>query len=123
MKLKNIAKTYMAAKGLGVFSLVLGAAEILAPVFLSRKLGLKGKQGIIRGYGVREAANGLFLLLSKKPAPWLWTRVAGDAIDLATLAQGKTRNKQQKRNLILALAAVGGVTLIDILTAKAASRK
>lgn len=123
MKIKKIAKTYMAAKGLGVFSLVLGAAEILAPVFLSRKLGLRGKQSIIRGYGVREVANGLALLVSKSPAPWLWTRVAGDAVDLATLSQSKIENKRQKRNLILAVAAVGGVALLDILSAKSASKK
>ncbi len=111
------------SKGLGLFSLALGLSEIIAPKFLARKLGLRGQHSIVRGYGLREMLNGALILLAKNPMPWLWTRVAGDAVDLATLKTGKATTDATKRNLMIAVAAVAGVTLLDILSAGIASRK
>ena len=75
-----------AAQGLGVFSLALGVAELLAPRALARMTGMPGRETLIRACGLREIVNGIGLLASVDPRPWLWSRVAGDALDLSTLA-------------------------------------
>jgi hypothetical protein len=106
-----------AARGLGWFSIGLGAVEALIPGFLARRLGMEGKETMLRVYGAREIAVGIGLLTTKNPAPWLWGRVAVDALDLATLATGLTG--QRRRNAAIALAAVAGVTALDAVCAQA----
>ena len=74
-----------AARGLGWFSLGLGLAEVLMPGAVARATGMHGRETLVRACGLREIATGLGLLLARDPTPWLWARVAGDAVDLATL--------------------------------------
>src|SRR5690554_2163965 len=74
------------ANGLGVFSIGLGLAELLAPRTLARTLGMEGQEMLIQAYGVREIGTGIGILLSSDPAPWIKGRIAGDALDLATLS-------------------------------------
>lgn len=105
------------ARGLGWFSLALGAAELLAARPLARQTGLAGRQTLVRGYGVREIANGVGLLQGQDPEPWMWLRVAGDAVDLATLWPTAGRVGQRTGNSA-ALLAVAGVTVIDLLCAR-----
>lgn len=112
------------ARGLGVFSIALGAAEVIAPGALARALGLEGHETLIRGYGLREIAAGIGILASDDPTPWVWGRVAGDALDIATLATGfDGADEAQRRNLIVALAAVTGVTALDVYCGQALSRE
>lgn len=109
------------AKGLGVFSIGLGLAELLAPRSFCRAFGMKGQENLFRAYGVRELATGVAIMMSHDPAPWMWGRVGGDAIDLATLAAGGDpkgeREGEQTRNLGIAVAAVAGVTIMDAVCA------
>ncbi|MBV8687868.1 MAG: hypothetical protein JOZ90_02520 [Alphaproteobacteria bacterium] len=114
---RSLTVTDRVARGLGWFSLALGAAEILAPGRLGRALGLEGKERLLQAYGGREIGAGVWAL-SDTPAPAIWARVAGDLVDLATLAAGlRGADDEQKRNNLVALAAVGGITLVDLLTA------
>jgi hypothetical protein len=113
------ASTRMLAQGLGWFSVGLGLAETLAPHALARWLGMERHTGLIRAYGVRELAAGIGILGSSRREPWLWGRVAGDALDLATLAPGLSSDNRQRSNVGIAVAAVVGVTLLDILCARA----
>lgn len=106
------------ARGLGWFSIGLGVVEALSPGIVARTLGMEGKEGLVRGYGVREIGTGIGILAAKDPTPWLWGRVAGDALDLATLAIG-LGEPERKRNIVLALAAVAGVTAVDAACAQA----
>ena len=76
------------ATGLGWFSIALGLAEIVAPRALCRAIGLEGREGLVRAYGVREVMTGMAILTSHDPTPWIWGRVGGDALDIATLATG-----------------------------------
>ena len=39
----------------------------------------------MRLVGAREIASGFGILAQTKPTPWLWSRVGGDAMDLALL--------------------------------------
>jgi hypothetical protein len=104
------------AVSLGVFSLALGFAEVVAPRALARALGRKGSEGWIRACGVREIATGIGILASRDAAPWLWGRVAGDAVDLATLGAGFRGGN--KGALAFAAASVAGVTMADAATAQ-----
>ena len=109
------------ARGLGWFSIGLGLAEMLVPKVLTEQLGMQGKEGLLRFYGVREFAAGLGILISDNPGPWIWGRVAGDAVDLATLATGLGEHNPRKGNIAIALAAVAGVTALDGISAQALS--
>jgi hypothetical protein len=110
------------AQGLGWFSIGLGLAEVLAPRALAGALGMRRNTGLIQSFGLREMANGLAILSSRNPAPWVWGRVAGDALDLATLAPALTDRNPKQGNAALATAAVVGVTVLDILCAEALSQ-
>jgi hypothetical protein len=107
------------AQGLGWFSIGLGLAELLAPRSIARALGMEERTGLIRAYGAREVAAGVGILTQKDPTPWVWGRVAGDALDLATLAGGLDRRNPRRGNVGIALAAVAGVTILDALCARA----
>ena len=105
------------AIGLGLFSIGLGLVELLFPRTLTRPLGMKGDEGLVRLYGLREIATGVGLLAARKRAPWLWGRVAGDALDIATLAANGNGRRNSARTA-LALGAVAGVTVLDAVTAE-----
>jgi hypothetical protein len=104
------------AKGLGWFSLALGAVELVAANRLARWLGLPHQAGLIRAFGAREIGAGVLTLSSEK-GPGLWSRVAGDALDIAVLAGGLDRRNRRRGNAEMAMAAVIGVTILDIVTA------
>jgi hypothetical protein len=110
------------AKGLGWFSLALGAVELVAANRLARWLGLPHKAGLIRAFGAREIGAGVMTLSSEK-GPALWSRVAGDALDIAVLAGGLDRRNRRRGNAELAMAAVIGVTILDLVTASLVSRR
>jgi hypothetical protein len=107
------------ARGLGWFSIALGAAELLAPHSLTRALGMRGQERLVAGYGLREIATGVGILASSDPAPWIWGRVGGDALDLGTLATALDGRNPRQENAGLAFAAVLGVTVLDVVCARA----
>jgi hypothetical protein len=109
------------AQGLGWFSIALGLTEMLAPRSLTRCLGMEGHETLVQAYGLREIATGIGILSSEQPAPWMWGRVGGDALDISSLVPGLSDDNPQKHNVGLALAAVAGVTLLDIVCAQALS--
>jgi hypothetical protein len=111
------------ARGLGVFSIALGLMEVAAPRALARFLGMEGSEALIRGYGLREIATGVGILASNDPTPWIWGRVAGDGLDIATLMTGYEGDNPKKDNVTLALAAVAGVTALDVYCGQALSRE
>lgn len=114
---RSLTTTDRVARGLGWFSLALGAAEIVAPGKLARALGIEGRERLLQAYGGREIGAGIWAL-SDTPAPAIWSRVAGDLVDLATLAAGvREGGEEQRRNAWIGLAVVAGITAVDILTA------
>jgi uncharacterized membrane protein len=103
------------AQGLGWFSVALGAAQLAAPRTLARLIGVKDDDehsAAMRAVGVREVATGVGILARPRPAGWLWGRVVGDAIDLALLAKADTKDRGRT---VVAIAAVAGVTVPDVL--------
>jgi uncharacterized membrane protein len=110
------------AQGLGWFSIALGLAETIMPRAVARLAGMPPRRGLLRAYGVRELASGVGILSQRRPAMWLWSRVAGDAIDLATLAGALTSRRSRRGRILVATAAVAGVTALDVLAARRLSR-
>jgi hypothetical protein len=108
---------------LGLFSVGLGLAETLCPRQMSALTGVRST-ALLRGYGLRELFNGLALLKSDGPAFWLWGRVGGDAVDLATLAAAYADAPPADREkLLISAAAVLGVTALDVMCAVQHSRR
>ena len=108
------------ARNLGWFSIALGALEVAAPHRLSRSLGWRGSESTIAFYGLREIATGVAILSSRDPAPFVWGRVAGDALDLVSLVGG-FGGSRRKATVGLAVGAVGLVTAIDLICAQTLS--
>ena len=111
-------------RALGWFSIGLGLFELFAPRRLTRALGMQGQEGLVRAFGVREIGAGVMTLSTEMPVG-LWSRVAGDALDLAVLAKASHPLNRKRDNVNLAIAVVAGVTLLDLLGAQSvgASRK
>jgi hypothetical protein len=107
------------AQGLGWFSIGLGLTELLAPGHLARFLGMEDRAELIRAYGAREIVTGVGILAQNDPTPWMWGRVGGDALNLGTLVMGLERSNPQRGNVGLAMTAVAGVTVMDLICAQA----
>jgi uncharacterized membrane protein len=111
------------ASGLGWFSIGLGLAELVLPKTVGRQIGVRRRPATLQALGTREIITGIGLLTSRKPAPWLWARVAGDLMDLALLgAAYPNRRSNERSRLALAATAVLGVTALDVLSGVKASR-
>src|SRR5829696_6563816 len=107
------------ARGLGWFSLGLGLAELLAPRGVAKVAGVRGGTGLIRLLGLREIASGLAIFAQgRRPAAAVWSRVAGDALDLACLGAAYASPDSDKARLTFATANVLAVTALDVLCAQ-----
>ena len=104
-------------RALGWFSMGLGLTELLAPKAVTRWLGVEGNEGLVRAYGAREIASGV-LCLSVNNDYGAYSRVAGDAIDLASLAAAYRDDNPKKANVGIAMAAVAGIAIIDALAGR-----
>ncbi|MEO6002993.1 MAG: hypothetical protein ABIZ04_20315 [Opitutus sp.] len=123
------------SRGLGWFSIGLGAAEIFAPRGVARTIGVsEDHDRLIRVLGFRELTSGVGLLMRPKPTGFAWSRVAGDIMDLSLLGAAYTRvqsqplsvsrsNQDDRRRLTIAFASVVGVTLLDVLTSVRLTQK
>lgn len=112
--------TLQVVRGLGWFSLALGAAEVTCGDAIARWLGMPRAGGLVRAYGVREIVQGAGILGSQDPTPWIWARVAGDGLDVATVLPGLA-DPRHRGNALVALTALAGVGVADILCARALS--
>lgn len=106
------------ARGLGWFSLALGAFQLAAPRAITRVLGIEGHENLVRTYGAREIVTGMVSLSTEREVG-LWSRVFGDAIDIATLMAACRYGNPKRENVAIALAAVVAITLIDLGSANA----
>jgi hypothetical protein len=97
------------ADTLAWFSIGLGITQLLLPRVVRRVCGLRSSARSIRLCGVREMACGIGILKAPAPAPWVWGRVAGDALDLTMVGSQGRGNLRS----LLAFAAVAGMTVLD----------
>lgn len=105
--------------GLGLFSLALGAAELIAPQKIAKGLGLDPEgsaKSVIRAFGLREIAAGAMLVRGPAVSFNSWNRVFGDTMDTAALLLA-LRTTKKPGAVLGALAFVGACTALDRWTA------
>ena len=114
------------ATGLGWFSLALGAAELAAPRAVARLIGIPDDPrlvSVVRAFGAREIASGAGLLSQSARTGWAWSRVGGDAIDVACLWSASNEDTVDRQRVALAALGLAGVTALDLLCARGLQRE
>jgi uncharacterized membrane protein len=105
------------ARGLGWFSLGLGAVQVAAPGRVASFVGIQdggASLKVIRLVGLREIASGVGILASHEPANWVRARVGGDVMDLALLGGALSSDETRRGNAGAASVVVAGVTALDV---------
>jgi hypothetical protein len=106
---------------LGVFSIGLGLAQVLAPETMSKICGIEDAEGnssVMRALGMREISSGIAILSKQQPEKALWSRVAGDAMDLAMLGKAMANPDNHRGRTLFATANVLAVTALDVMAAR-----
>lgn len=110
---------------LGWTSLALGAAPLVKPEAIARAVGVDDdpRAGLlVRAVGAREILHAGLLVAG--PVQTVWTRVAGDVLDLALLGGAvRSRTGTRRTRLLTALALVGGITAVDVYAATRSARR
>jgi hypothetical protein len=113
------------SRALAWFSIGLGVAELAAPGAVARLIGARASgrnERLLRALGLREIGSGLGIFSRSDSAGWVWSRVAGDAIDLALLGQVLRTANGGRGRALSALGAVASVSALDALVALQLSR-
>ena len=112
---------------LGYFSIGLGLAEFLAPRVMNRVVGVKHPDatsiGAMRAMGLREIGHGVAILTNQHPQKAVWSRVAGDVVDLALLGRTFANPENDRGRTLFATLNVLAVAAVDLLTARQLSRQ
>jgi uncharacterized membrane protein len=106
---------------LGFFSIGLGLAQVLAPKGMSALCGIDdadGNRPVMRALGMREISHGVAILSRQQPKNAVWSRVAGDALDLALLGKVMANPDNHRGRTLFATANVLAVTALDVMCAK-----
>jgi uncharacterized membrane protein len=114
------------AKALGVASVALGAPLVAAPGRVARFAGIEdtpGTRAVARGVGVRELAAAAAILPRSRPLPGVWSRVAGDGMDLALLSMALRTAAANRRRLAATTAVIAGIAALDAADALRLSRR
>lgn len=117
---RSAMTTATLVKALAGASFGLGLSELLAPGKVARIAGVTDNgvsRRVIRALGVRECGHGAALLAG--PDSLVWTRVAGDVLDVGLLLAGVAGRGRggRRRGMVsaLALAGIGGLDLYAAL--------
>ena len=112
---------------LGLFSLGLGLAQVAMPGVMSRVVGIdhedEQNRTLMRLLGMREISHGVAILSNQQPAKSVWSRVAGDALDLALLGKALSNPNNDRGRTLFATANVLAVAALDYMCAKQLSRQ
>jgi hypothetical protein len=106
---------YQLARNLALVSVGLGVAELVMPRQVARLIGVSEEhERTLQLLGMREIASGLGIMQGK-PAYFLWSRVAGDIMDLSLLGAALNSARSHRPRVQGAIAAVAAVTIVDLL--------
>ena len=110
------------ANFLGLFSIGLGLAQVVMPGALARVCGIdhedERNRTVMRLMGVREISHGLAVLSNQQPEKAMWSRVAGDALDLALLGRALANPDNDRAATLFATMNVLAVTALDVMAAR-----
>lgn len=98
-------------------SLALGAAALCMPRKVVRAIGApetEESERAVRAVGARELVSAAGLAGRPGKPGWMWSRVAGDAMDLALLGGAMRARDAERKRLALAMLAVAGVAAFDV---------
>jgi hypothetical protein len=116
-KEQNSMDGHSLARILGYASIALGVPPLTMPRFFARSIGIHDVQGsatLAPLVGARELASAVGILAEAQSLPWVWARVAGDAMDIVLLL-GALASPHARRNRVgVALAAVLAITALDV---------
>jgi hypothetical protein len=115
-------RTDQLARSLGWASLALGVPQITTPGHFARAIGVRPdaeSRAWTLAVGVRElvAAAGILVVGRPRPVPFLWSRVAGDIMDLTLLVRARQTRADRKARLGAAIGAVIGIGVADVVAA------
>ena len=116
--------TAVLARGLGLASLALGVPQVTAPDRFAEAVGTSltpQTRDLTVGVGIRELSAAAGLLLRGSSPTWLWSRVAGDVMDLVLLGRA-LRNRTGNGRTVAAAVAVAGLTAVDLAAARRSGR-
>jgi uncharacterized membrane protein len=103
---------------LGWFSIALGASELAATRRVARVAGLQDSSApVVRALGAREIGHGISILASRDRSLPVWSRVAGDGIDLAVLCAALGSDETDHRRVSGSILAIAGVAALDVFCA------
>ena len=114
------------ARFLGYFSIALGVAQLTLSGKLATLVGLKDtrrSRAAMKAVGLREIASGIGLLARDDSSSYVWSRVAGDAVDLALLGTALGAKPASRARLLATTTAVAGVAALDVFSAARSSRQ
>jgi len=115
----HYAPTLETARFMGWFSVGLGAAQVLTPGLVGFFTGVRNNK-LMRLYGLRELVCGMGILNSAQPANWMWARLAGDAMDFATLLEVIASGDEKRIDeAVCSMVGVVGAALTDAMCATA----
>jgi uncharacterized membrane protein len=117
---EDVLARWHVSEGLGVLSLGIGLAALLAPRQVGELIGVPKRPKTIQLIGMREAASGIGLLSGRQSGAWLWSRVAGDLIDLAVLMTSQRGASRSRATA--STAVVAAITAVDLAAAIQHSR-
>ena len=113
------------ARGLGLASLALGVPQVAAPDRFAEAVGAEpdaATRDLTVGIGVRELTAAAGLLLRGSSPTFLWSRVAGDVMDLVLLGGALRRGGPGRGRTVAATAAVAGIAALDLVAARRSTR-
>jgi len=113
------------ARVLGLASLAFGVPQVGAPDRVAEAVGARpgaDTRDLTRGVGVRELTAAAGLLLRGSSPTFLWSRVAGDVMDLVLLGRELRRGGPGRGRTIAATAAVVGLGALDLTAARRSTR-
>jgi uncharacterized membrane protein len=106
---------------LGMFSIGLGLAQVIAPETMSKVCGVsdaEGNRSVMRALGAREISHGLAILSRQQPEKAVWSRGAGEALDLALVGKVMANPENNRGRTLFATANVLAVTALDVMCAR-----
>lgn len=111
------------SKLLGLFSLALGAGELLFGRRIADATGVRSPT-LVQTFGARELASGAAILARPSDPTGTLSRVGGDILDAIAVGRpALDRDDPARRGALVALGIVTGALLIDIYaTAKLAGQ-
>jgi hypothetical protein len=109
---------YKLARSVGLVSLSVGLALIVAPARTTKSFGMGERPTLGRFLGVRDLILAAGLLRSENPASWLRARAVSDAADAALLAGGAAFGVFPRGRSMFGVVVAAGFSALGFIFAR-----